>query len=99
MTLAQVWDAFARAEREEGLMDWRVAGVYVWPAMKTRLLRQFNESLGLIDETDKQPSVFDIENPKDANTHLVAPAKTPSAIVNKLQATIAEALRKAAKLK
>ena len=81
MTLAQVWDAFARAEREEGLMDWRVAGVYVWPAMKTRLLRQFNESLGLIDETDKQPSVFDIENPKDANTHLVAPAKTQVAVV------------------
>jgi len=81
MTLPELWDAFARAEREEQLMDWRVAGVYVWPAMKTRLLRQFGESLGLIDETDKQPSVFDIENPIDLKTHLRKPAKTQVAVV------------------
>lgn len=81
MTLAQVWGAFSRVELEEQLMDWRVAGVYVWPAMKTRLLRQFNESLGLIDKTSKQPSVFDLENPKDLNTHLAKPAKAEFAVV------------------
>lgn len=81
MSLAQVWDSFAKLEREEELMDWCVAGVYVWPAMKTRLLRQFNESLGLIDETDKQPSVFDVENPIDLKTHLKNPGKHQVAVV------------------
>jgi hypothetical protein len=81
MSLAKVWETFQLIEREESLTDWKVAGVYLWPAMKTRLLREVSESLGLISATDKQPSVFDIESPKDAEAHLAKPGKHVYAVV------------------
>lgn len=68
-TLNDVWQVFTQIEDRESLVEWRVAGIALWPLMKNRLMRQVCESAGIIEPTDPQPSVFDIENPRDARAH------------------------------
>lgn len=75
-TLADIWHNFADIEDRESLVDWRVAGIALWPLIKNRLMRHISETAGVIEPTDPQPSVFDIPNPVDADAHrrIVGPA-------------------------
>ena len=43
----QIWRAFAQVEEAENLADWQVAGVYLWPILRDRLMREVAEQLGV----------------------------------------------------
>ena len=43
----QIWRAFAQVEETEKLADWQVAGVYLWPVLRDRLMREVAEQLGV----------------------------------------------------
>lgn len=43
----QIWRAFAQVEEAEKLADWQVAGVYLWPILRDRLMREVAEQLGV----------------------------------------------------
>lgn len=46
----QIWRAFAQVEEAENLADWQVAGVYLWPILRDRLMREVAEQLGVYEK-------------------------------------------------
>ncbi|MEY5004446.1 MAG: hypothetical protein RLZZ594_476 [Actinomycetota bacterium] len=48
-SIDKIWTAFAQVEAAEKLADWRIAGVYLWPILRDRLMREIAENLGVYE--------------------------------------------------
>jgi hypothetical protein len=59
-TIDKIWAAFAQVEVAEKLADWRIAGVYLWPILRDRLMREIAENLGLYERRPAVDRVHDI---------------------------------------
>lgn len=59
-SIDSIWQAFARVEAAEKLADWRIGGVYLWPILRDRLMREIAENLGLYERRPAVDRVHEI---------------------------------------
>ena len=59
-TIDKIWAAFAQVEAAEKLADWRIAGVYLWPILRDRLMREIAENLGVYERRPAGNRVADL---------------------------------------
>ncbi|MEY4019321.1 MAG: hypothetical protein RLZZ590_621, partial [Actinomycetota bacterium] len=59
-TIDNIWAAFAQVEAAENLADWRIAGVYLWPILRDRLMREIAENLGVYERRPAGDRVVDL---------------------------------------
>ncbi len=59
-TIDSIWAAFAQVEAAENLADWRIAGVYLWPILRDRLMREIAENLGVYERRPTGDRVVDL---------------------------------------
>lgn len=57
--IEEVWQVFASIEQAENLPAWRVGGVYLWPLLRDRLMREVAEQLGIYERRPEQTKVTD----------------------------------------
>ena len=55
----EVWQVFASIEQAEKLPAWRIGGVYLWPLLRDRLMREVAEQLGIYERRPEQTKVTD----------------------------------------
>jgi hypothetical protein len=59
-SIDKIWAAFGRVEAAEKLADWRIGGVYLWPILRDRLMREIAENLGLYERRPAVDRVHEI---------------------------------------
>ena len=59
-SIDSIWTAFAHVEAAEKLADWRIAGVYLWPILRDRLMREIAENLGVYERRPAGDRVADL---------------------------------------
>lgn len=59
-SIDSIWQAFARVEAAEKLADWRIGGVYLWPILRDRLMREIAENLGVYERRPAGDRVADL---------------------------------------
>jgi hypothetical protein len=57
MTIEKLWQALEDIERREGLLDWKVGDVYLWPLVRMRLYREVAEAAGIFESLPDRPEV------------------------------------------
>jgi hypothetical protein len=71
----QIWRAFAQIEETENLADWQVAGVYLWPILRDRLMREVAEQLGVYQKRQDVSASVAAAAVEAPNEFRLAPSK------------------------
>lgn len=65
--LQAVFDSVRSVEDKFDLVKFKSGGMFVWPAIRLRVIRVICESAGIYEPTPKQPSIFDEESAFDSS--------------------------------
>lgn len=55
ISFEQIWRTFDTVELSEQLSDWLIGGVYLWPLLRDRLMREVAENLGVFQRRIEAP--------------------------------------------
>jgi hypothetical protein len=55
ISFEQIWRNFETVELSEQLSDWAIGGVYIWPLLRDRLMREVAENLGVFQRRIEAP--------------------------------------------
>ena len=55
MSVDRLWQALETVEQREGLLDWRIGGVYLWPLVRMRVYREVAELAGIFELLPDRP--------------------------------------------
>jgi hypothetical protein len=56
-SIERVWGVFAEIEARENLVSWRIGSVYLWPLLRSLLMREVAEQLGVFERRPPIPAV------------------------------------------